>query len=329
MCSDEYYIGFVKDTRFLGDETKNMYVKKLRIIQTEFWETSRTIHYILQNPEDFYAKMMQFAANKKGRQNDTVGDHWKDGYFSAVVALFRYNQELKESEFELFGKWKKLQEEVRKPISDKYKSNEPTEKQRDAYVPFDELLKTQALLETGSLQKLLLMMYTEIPPVRNDYHQTKIVREIPSDMDAFDNFIVLSDEKPVIILQKYKTAAVYGMLVIDIPPKLQKEIELSLVKMPRDHLFVSTRTGKPYDLEGTFNTWANRALKNMFGKTNFSLTTLRHIYISRRDLMLEERSGLDQEKIAKLMGHSIEQQRKYLWHSWLRKIEAPPKLGNI
>ena len=51
-----------------------------------------------------------------------------------------------------------------------------------------------------------------------------------------------------------------------------------------------------------------------------TLTMLRHIYICRRDLMLEEKSGLEREQIAKVMGHSVAQQQKYLWHSWLRSI---------
>ena len=48
---------------------------------------------------------------------------------------------------------------------------------------------------------------------------------------------------------------------------------------------------------------------------------LRHIYVSREDLALESKSGLEANEIAKLMGHSVDQQRKYMWHSWLKKKE--------
>ena len=60
----------------------------------------------------------------------------------------------------------------------------------------------------------------------------------------------------------------------------------------------------------------------MTKNNNINLTTLRHIYISRRDLEVEKMSGLQQDEIAKQMGHSIEQQRKYLWHTWLNKQES-------
>ena len=41
---------------------------------------------------------------------------------------------------------------------------------------------------------------------------------------------------------------------------------------------------------------------------------LRHIYITRRDLKLEQMSGTERDKIAKIMGHGVAQQQKYLWH---------------
>ena len=49
---------------------------------------------------------------------------------------------------------------------------------------------------------------------------------------------------------------------------------------------------------------------------NFNLTTFRHIYITRRDLKLEEKSGLERDEIAKIMGHSIATQQNYLWHTY-------------
>ena len=95
-------------------------------------------------------------------------------------------------------------------------------------------------------------------------------------------------------------------------------------KNPRQHLFISTRFQKPYselkNPEGSFNSWANKTLKSIFNE-DFSLTMLRHIYISRRDLKLEEQSGTERNKIAKQMGHSVEQQGRYLWHSWLRSVK--------
>ena len=46
---------------------------------------------------------------------------------------------------------------------------------------------------------------------------------------------------------------------------------------------------------------------------------LRNIYVTRRDLKLEEKSGLERAKIAKVMGHSIGTQQNYLWHTYVKE----------
>jgi len=156
-----------------------------------------------------------------------------------------------------------------------------------------------------------------IPPVRSDYHHTRIVYQMPDDLSDFDNFIVLSDN-PVIVLQRFKTDRKYKVITIAIPPCLLAEIQNSLKLIPRDHL--SCRFAhEPYNSEGAFNTWANRVLKAKCCNSHISLTTLRHVFITRRDLKLE------QDEVAKLMGHSIDQLRKYLWHSWLKEQEISSK----
>ena len=152
----------------------------------------------------------------------------------------------------------------------------------------------------GSYERLLLMMYTEIPPLRSDFYQTKIYRTESCSWDG--NYIVLGNQS-VLVLQKYKTAKVYKTLRIDLPPILVFEIEASLAKNPRNYLFVSTRTKTPYTRPNSYNRWANRVLKKLFGNENISLSMLRHIYVSRRDLKLEDKSGLEQDK----MGHSLMQ----------------------
>ena len=67
---------------------------------------------------------------------------------------------------------------------------------------------------------------------------------------------------------------------------LVKQIKSSLNKNPRDFLFTSPRNNKPY-ISNTFNRWVNRTFKKLTDKENISISTLRHIYITRRDLKLE------------------------------------------
>ena len=57
-------------------------------------------------------------------------------------------------------------------------------------------------------------------------------------------------------------------------------------------------------------------------KENISINTLRHIYVTRRDLKLEEKSGLERNKIAKIMGHSVGTQQNYLWHTYEKEKKS-------
>ena len=162
----------------------------------------------------------------------------------------------------------------------------------------------------------MLTLYTDIPPARSDYYNTKIYKETPKNPDK-ENYVILAKNKGEIVLNDYKTSKKYGQIRIDLPEELLRQIHLSLEKEPRSYLFQSERFKKPYielkDPSGSFNSWANKTLKKLFNE-DFTLTMLRHIYITRRDLKLEEMSGTERNKIAKIMGHRTEQQQRYLWH---------------
>ena len=160
-------------------------------------------------------------------------------------------------------------------------------------------------------------MYTMIPPVRSDYYKIAIYKTENEVTDDIDNYLIMNS-KPFIVLRKYKTSKTYKAIKIDLPKDLIKQIKSSLNKNPRDFLFTSPRNNKPY-ISNTFNRWVNRTFKKLTGKENISISTLRHIYITRRDLKLEEKSGLERNKIAKIMGHSVGTQQNYLWHTYEKK----------
>lgn len=332
MKDDDYFLSFIKKSPEINEKTKNTYLRYIDNVQKNIWPKCHSkykcdndkccLAYILKHPKAFTDKLNDYCDNTKGRQEKNLGNHTRDIYMSSMMALFLRNQNLREKHYELYQKWKEMHDMIRKPIDIKYKSNEPTSRQKEGYMTYDEIIKIAQSLPKGSQERLLLMMYTEIPPVRSDYVQTRIfTRESQSDKCS-GNYIILTKKNPRLILNKYKTAKTYKTLTIDIPPTLYKEIKNSLEEKSRDYLFVSSRTGEPFEEANTFNKWANRTLKKITNKPKFSISMLRHIFITRRDLKLEEKSGLEQEKIAKLMGHSIEQQRRYLWHSWIKKEES-------
>ena len=262
-------------------------------------------------------KLDEYVNKTEGRlDKNKLSVHAKDSYVSAIGAIFRHTPGMIQKEHLLYQQWLDIHKEVREPINTKYKSNKPTERQEKAYVSFDKIEKIRDSLEKGSEIRLLISMYTMIPPVRSDYYEVKFYyneKDIPNDNS---NYILLG-KKPYIGLRKYKTSKTYKLIKIDIPNNLINEIKYSLEKKPRDYLFVK-KNGEPYK-ENSYNKQMNRLLKKTIND-NFSLTAFRHIFITRRDLKLEEKSGLERDKVAKIMGHSIATQQNYLWHTYVKEL---------
>lgn len=319
---DDYYLDNIRNTKFLKDNTKTIYLNKINKIITEVYPNWK-LHDIITKPETFMDRFNKYSliANK----GKPIGDHNKETYASSILAIFTYNSQLKEKYFDQFQQWNKIHEQIRQPIETKYKSNIPTQRQQKAYIDFQELIEIRDSLPIGSIPRLLLAMYTYIPPVRSDYYRTKIYFETPKDNKYEEDNVIILDDKTkryILVLEKYKTAKVYGVKVIDLPIELVNEIKQSLKLFPREYLFISQGTGQKFDLEASFNNWANRCLKRTLNKPTFTISMLRHIFITRRDLKLEEKSGLEQNEIANIMGHSVEQQRKYMWHTWIKEVHS-------
>lgn len=320
---DRTYINYLEKSKFLGNSTKSTYKSRLQVIQNDIWLNcksvnnkvgkGRCLHYILMHPDAFLEKLDEYANKTGGRlDKDKLSMHAKDGYVTALKSLFQEAPGLKQKYPEIFIKWDEIHKQVRQPINAKYQSNKPTERQEEAYVSFDELERKRDSLEIGSDARLLLSLYTLVPPLRSDYNLVAIYK---NDKDIkYDNYLILNNN-PYLVITKYKTAKTYKDIKIDLPKKLVKEIKESLKLKPREFIFVQ-KNGKPYEKSNTFNRWANRTLKSLFDKKNISLSTLRHIYITRRDLKLEEKSGLERNKIAQMMGHSVGTQQNYLWHTY-------------
>lgn len=264
---------------------------------------------------------------QKGRPlSDIVGDYWhtiaalkrnyknKDahklkGMCSVVLSLFKYNPEYKGKHMKAYTAWVKAQKEANEPLRKRVEANQPTARQAKAYVTLDEIKKKREEQEEGSQERLLLGMYSEIPPRRRDYHHVALIgvdEEEPSE----GNYIKReADGSMKLVMSDYtKTSKKYGRHVQKLPGNLVRDIEESYEKNPRSHLFVSTKTGEPYKSGKTYAEWANAALKRMFSKPT-TLTTLRHSYINAID-QANTTTG-DLKMISTAMGHSLEMQSEY------------------
>jgi integrase len=299
----------IQNTHYLKAKTKEEYIKRIKDYASY---VKKDVIFCLENPRWLIDSLLKYIKDKG------FSYHTADKIASCFMALFNYNQELKEERKDLFDSWVVELKRIKNQIDKKYESNAPTKRQEKGFVNFEEIIRVRDMLKAGSQERLLLFMYTEIPPVRNDYYKMRIYKNKPK-YDV-NNYLVNNNDEMFIILNDYKTDKTYKQIKINIPKILKLEIECSLKHIKRDYLFTSVRDNKPYTSDNSFNRFANRTLKAIF-KNDMSLTTLRHIYISRRDLKLEDKSGTERREISNIMGHSLEQQQRYLWHTWLEKNE--------
>jgi hypothetical protein len=180
-------------------------------------------------------------------------------------------------------------------------------------MPFAEVIKARNGLPKGDIGRLLLFMFTDMPPARGgDFHATRLYRDkgpAANSAAAKENYIVMTGGACNLYLNDYKTAAKYNTIHQKLPPSICAELRTSLAQQPREYLFISPATGKPFS-RSAFSLYAARLLKRILHKP-VTLTILRHMYISNLDfnnLTLRE-----MEEIGGKMGHKVSMQAQYKW----------------
>lgn len=146
-------------------------------------------------------------------------------------------------------------------------------------------------------QHLLLLLYTEIPPMRNDYAQMKVYHE--KELKG-ENYIHL--KKKVIILNKYKTSKTYGEKEIEIPDKIIKLIKRWIDITENEYLLINIRDRNPMTNNGL-----TKYLNKIFKPKKVSTTLLRKLYLSEKYPVVHDRK--DMKKDAYIMGHSLDTQQ--------------------
>lgn len=292
--TDEQFFDSINKSPTLGDATKRMYISRIKQMR-EIFDTP--IRDILRKSE-YYSKRI-----------NTI---WKNprtakGYFVVLLSLFRHNPEFKEEYEGDYQRYTSFSKDHHDEIESEVNMNKPTDKQAVGYVPFHEIKAQVDKLPKGLLPRLLLAVYTMIPPARADYNRVAIYRNtIPEKPEP--NYILINSKGMRLHLSEYKTAKSMGALDEMLPKDLVKEIEASLKYIPRDWLFVGN-DGEPMS-SNAYIKFANRWFKKIFGKP-LTIGIVRHSFINTIDFnttSIEERM-----RVAKYMGHSYITQGKYKW----------------
>lgn len=160
-------------------------------------------------------------------------------------------------------------------------------------------------------QYLVLQLYTQLPPIRNDYALVKVVH-IP-DFDPKDpselttNYINFTSKTPLqanLLLCNYKTKKSYGTKVIPLPDNLVEIIykfqvaKKKIYSQDIDTLLINTTNATPM-LKNSLTKYLNK----IFHPKKVSTTLLRKCYLSEKYPVIH--SNRERENDSYIMGHSI------------------------
>jgi hypothetical protein len=204
----------------------------------------------------------------------------------------------------------------------KAETSDKTQKQTDNWITWDEVQKKVADLREkvaefksnksitnqqyeSLLHYLIVSLYTETQPRRNqDYLDMFVSKKQPTETEH--NYVVLTKSKPTsFIFNKFKTSKKYGQQTLEVPETLSNVIAEYLkfhpLKKNATFKFLVSHDGTPITAVNAIT----RVLNKIFGKRVGS-SMLRHIFLSTKYDIKE------MEKDANAMGHSVEEQKKYM-----------------
>lgn len=182
-------------------------------------------------------------------------------------------------------------------------------------------LKALAKEKSGEFNvqdNLLIAMYTQMPPVRMDLHDVKIVRtnfldettKRPEGITEKQNYIKIYKKSgrtyTDLVMNSYKTERTYGELDLRLPKPITDMIQ----KLPvsQSHLF-QKKGGGPFSSPDTFGVYLRSVFKKLTDK-NISVDMLRHIYLT--DFRKNEKTEQKKQEIARRMMNSVTEQTEYL-----------------
>jgi hypothetical protein len=297
--SDTDFLSGLEQTNLLEASSKRIYFSRIASIKESICpgHGDGTLAWVMEHPEQFRQALEHYASKLAKRPaSSTLGS-----YAVPIISILSYHKEIQEQRPELLGTWKKLRATIQAGYEDQVKSNTPSERQKKAELTFPQLCELRDALPAGA-PKLLMSLYTEIPPVRADFGRCAIYKDLPAEDAREPNYVI----GQLLHLADFKTKKTNDPIEIELPASLTQQIH----QQCKDWLFVG-QNGQPMT-RGTFTSWANKTLREVTGKP-FSLTLFRHIYLSRPDLDLGSKTLAERERLARMMGHSLGTQSRYYW----------------
>lgn len=245
------------------------------------------------NPVDAEKTIAWVCENKKAettQKNYLCSiQYWLRGTEGAETAGKEYRKKIKE---------------LADKITERYKDQALTKKEEKNYTTWNTILEhSEKILKDASLpdmDKLLIALYTLLPPVRLDYCNLAVYDTAPTEDKG--NYVVINDTEAYVRINEHKTAKKYGALQNSMPKKLARRFRVFKEFNPDvEVLFEMSEKALAKRIERLFR-------KYSAGK-KIGVCVLRHSYISH---FLDSAPGLREcTALAKKMGHSATLQQYY------------------
>lgn len=293
--SDEKIKDIIRNDSELADNSKDVILEFLQSLQTKY-AGPRTLLWVLTNPDSLIEKIPQH----------TNSQHSMYGLTNAPLMIYLRDPKLQTKYPKAYETWTEARQKFQENIANTYESNVATDKYEKGSVPWATFLEKRDSLSKGSIKRLLLCMYSMIPPTRLDYGDVTIYKEEPKEVPEGINYLVICPSGSYLGLQEYKTSKHYGHKKLDLPDELVEEIQASLKDTPRKHLFTG-RGNEPFRIANSYGKWVSRTLLKIFDKP-MTINILRHMYVSSN---LEKKCLRERKEIASKMLHSIRAQMIY------------------
>lgn len=236
------------------------------------------------------------VANKKT-------ENTKKNYLTSAIAWVKTLADGKEKEAALKMYREKIVELARINTG-RYMDQTLTEREAAKYMKWEEILagvqKAYADRECLDSDKLLLAMYTEMPPLRLDYANLAIYMDsVPEGTKG--NYVVLKEKGSYVTISEYKESKKYGPITNVLPKSLEERLRLYLAGHPdQTVLFEVTEQALGERLIRLFKKYCGRPI---------GCCVLRHSYISH--FLAGAPSFRKCQELAAQMGHSIQLQTFY------------------
>ena len=297
---------YIPEGTRLSDSSRKMFNKKIAQYISFMGQSRQSVGFIVDNPGIAYETLLAEESISQTPTNRHL-------FFSAIVAYIKHTDDGRRRSDRIKNKWFDIQKTnwhkqqlIDDDMSDKDEAVATN-------VSWSDLEKVRDSLPKSSKARLLLALYTYLPPLRADYFEVRINPPKTLITATKKNYIQLNStaETSELVIRDFKTSATYKTIRHKIPQQLYEDITASLESEPRNYLFtMATDAKRPYD-RNSFSKWANKVLQDLF-KVPITLTAIRHIFISTLDLT--KMRARDLQNIAHAMGHGIAMQKEYQWH---------------